>query len=100
MSHDPIITEIYGSWLLDSRKLWKGMVRVRTADYLAFLLRLWREGQSAPWRAMLVDPSTGERRGFADLTKLFAFLQEQTGETAPEVKPAADPIGRGGDRRG
>jgi hypothetical protein len=98
MSHDPIITEIYGSWLLDSRKLWKGMVRVRTADYLAFLLRLWREGQSAPWRAMLVDPSTGERRGFADLTKLFAFLQEQIDEGAPEVGPAGGPTDRGGHR--
>ncbi len=67
------------------------MERVRTADYLAYLLRLWREGPSAPWRAMLVDPGTGDRRGFADLSKLFAFLQDQTGEGAPEGEPAAGP---------
>jgi hypothetical protein len=77
------------------------MEKAPTADYLAFLLRLWREDESTPWRAMLVDPSTGERRGFADLKKLFIFLQEQTGETAPpEVGPAVDPMNRRGNRRG
>jgi len=31
------------------------------------------------WRASLEDPHSGERRGFADLESLFAFLKEQTG---------------------
>ncbi len=62
------------------------MERVRTADYLAFLLRLWREDKSGPWRALLVDPHTGERRGFADLGKLFVFLQDQTDRGMAEVK--------------
>jgi len=47
--------------------------------YLAYLLRLWREGGTAPWRATLEDPHTGRRYGFADLRGLFAFLEEQTG---------------------
>ena len=47
--------------------------------YMAYLVRLWQvngEGQPA-WRASIEDPHTGERRGFADLPGLFAFLEEQ-----------------------
>jgi hypothetical protein len=54
------------------------MERVRTVDYLAYLLRLWREDRTSSWRAMLVNPHTGERLGFADLSKLFSFLQDLT----------------------
>jgi hypothetical protein len=49
--------------------------------YLSYLLRLWRSeavGQSI-WRASLEDPHTGERRNFASIEHLFAFLEEQTG---------------------
>ena len=47
--------------------------------YRAYLLRCWAEhGLSAPapavWRYSLEDPHTGERRGFADLAALLAFL--------------------------
>lgn len=49
-------------------------------QYLAYLLRLWREGESASWRAVLHDPHTGEHHSFASLEKLLAFLEEQTGE--------------------
>jgi hypothetical protein len=44
--------------------------------YQAYLLRLWQasEGEAVMWRALLEDPRTGERRGFADLDSLFAFL--------------------------
>jgi hypothetical protein len=46
--------------------------------YHAYLLRLWQtgEGEAAEWRALLEDPRTGERRGFADLDSMFAFLKE------------------------
>ncbi len=47
--------------------------------YLSYLLRLWQvriEGELA-WRASLESPGIGERRGFADLESLFAFLVEQ-----------------------
>lgn len=47
--------------------------------YKAFLLRLWREGETDTWRAMLEDPHSGERIGFADLGRLFAFLAQETG---------------------
>lgn len=53
--------------------------------YLAYLLRLWRvddDGQPL-WRATLEDPHTGERRGFADLSQLFAFLEERLGTRPP-----------------
>lgn len=46
--------------------------------YLSYLLRLWRvkvDGEFA-WRASLESPNTGERRGFADLDSLYAFLVE------------------------
>ena len=49
--------------------------------YMAYLVRLWQvngEGQPA-WRASIEDPHTGERRGFASLESLFAFLKEQIG---------------------
>lgn len=46
--------------------------------YHAYLLRLWQtdEGEAVVWRALLEDPRTGERRGFADLASLFVFLND------------------------
>ena len=48
--------------------------------YHAYLLRLWRVNtdRRKVWHASLEDPHTGERRGFADLIELFAFLEERT----------------------
>jgi len=46
--------------------------------YRAYLVRLWPahcEGQTM-WRASAEDAHTGERRAFADLGHLFAFLEE------------------------
>jgi hypothetical protein len=49
-------------------------------DYLAYLLRLWREtgGGSSQWHASLQDPHTGKRAGFGSLEELFAHLQRET----------------------
>ena len=50
--------------------------------YRAYLLRLWlAEGEDGQpvWRAALEDARTNERHGFADLARLCAFLEEQTG---------------------
>lgn len=57
-----------------------------TQRYRAYLLRLWQtgEGEMAVWRALLEDPRTGERRGFADLASLFAFLNEACREARPD----------------
>jgi hypothetical protein len=48
--------------------------------YRAWLVRLWPaqcEGHTV-WRAAIEDAHTGERRAFADLSQLFAFLEETT----------------------
>ena len=46
-----------------------------TPDYHAWLLRMWRESPTAPWRIALENTTTGERKGFADLESLLLFLQ-------------------------
>jgi len=51
------------------------------ADYHAGLLRLWRDGAGGAWRASLQDAESGERLGFADLERLFAYLRWLTSET-------------------
>ena len=45
-------------------------------DYHAYLLRLWREEESLPWRAELVSPQTGEKRHFASQGQLLEFLND------------------------
>lgn len=43
----------------------------------SFYLKVWREpGERPVWRSSLEDLETGERRGFADLHQLAAFLRE------------------------
>jgi hypothetical protein len=54
------------------------------ADYHAGLLRLWRDGPGGPWRASLQDAESGERIGFADLDRLFAYLRRLTKEVSDE----------------
>ena len=47
--------------------------------YISYLLRLWQvsSGGELVWRASLENPHTGERRGFARLADLVAFLEEE-----------------------
>ena len=51
------------------------------SGYRSYLLRFWEERseQSALtlWRISLEDPSTGQRRGFASLEALMAWLQSE-----------------------
>jgi hypothetical protein len=52
----------------------------RPQRYRAFLLRCWevrdqRPVQAGAWRFRLQDVQTGEKRGFADLEALVAFLR-------------------------
>jgi hypothetical protein len=65
--------------------------------YVAYLLRLWQaeEGENAPWRASLESPQTGERRGFAGLAELFAFLETVYQVAQGQPPPGADE--KGGD---
>jgi hypothetical protein len=55
--------------------------------YHAYLLRLWRvnTGRAAVWHASLEDSRTSERKGFADLRALLAFLEEETSEVEPQT---------------
>jgi hypothetical protein len=58
--------------------------------YLAYTLRLWQTGDEgdSTWQAFLESPHTGERRGFANLEALVAFLEEYTCgcERRPQAK--------------
>lgn len=56
----------------------------RPANYISYLLRMWRTDPKNPWRASLEHPQTGKRVGFGSLEKLFAFLREETGPAAQE----------------
>jgi hypothetical protein len=56
-------------------------VNKKGRGYISYLLRLWpvqSEGTTI-WRASLESPHTGERRGFASLADLFAFLEQEIG---------------------
>jgi len=59
----------------------------QSPHYMAFLLRLWRvdEVDGVQWRASLEEPNTGERRGFADIDRLCAFLEEQCRGSASQL---------------
>jgi hypothetical protein len=58
--------------------------------YVAQLLRLWQaevNGRLA-WRASLQDVATGQRRSFASLEALVAYLRELTAETEEQAEPS------------
>jgi hypothetical protein len=56
-----------------------GWVSGKEQRTVSYLLRLWstRSRGELIWRASLESAETGERRGFADLTDLFAFLEKE-----------------------
>ncbi|MBU0491806.1 MAG: hypothetical protein KKA73_26890 [Chloroflexi bacterium] len=67
--------------------------------YFSYLLRLWEasDDEGSVWRALLESPGTGERRGFASLDALFAFLAEQAGgcpTDQPGHGPGTESVGR------
>jgi hypothetical protein len=62
--------------------------------YVSYLLRLWQvqSEEGLVWRASLEHASTGERRGFAGLEDLCAFLEQETtsGDEDEPNAPAGD----------
>jgi hypothetical protein len=56
--------------------------------YCAYLLRLWRTADGR-WRAVLVDPATGEQRAFATLEHCWEFLRRCL-LAGPNSPPASD----------
>lgn len=62
----------------------------RNLRYFSYLLRLWEtenEAQSV-WRVSLELPATGERRGFASLDELFAYLMRETNQKPDGRSPS------------
>ena len=74
----------------------------RGQQYVSYLLRLWqvtRDGMPV-WRAMVEDPLTGERHGFASPELLFGFLREQIARrTERPISEGGDGSARAHDRR-
>ena len=68
--------------------------------YVAYLLRLWqvRSKDGRVWRVSLEHAGTGERRGFAGLAELVAFLEQETAlvdedqSRAPPAKVGTAPL--------
>lgn len=52
----------------------------KDSNYLCYLLRLWRDGEPAPWRASLEAPGDSEIKTFASMAILVEFLETRTGE--------------------
>jgi hypothetical protein len=50
--------------------------------YQAYILRLWRKDETAPWRATLVQADNGTQRHFADLQAFTTHLLDQTQKPA------------------
>jgi hypothetical protein len=69
--------------------------------YKSYLLRLWQvQSKDGPvWRASLEQARTGERRGFASLADLCAFLEQETA-AVDEDKPCSSPATCGDDGPG
>jgi hypothetical protein len=61
--------------------------------YVSYMLRLWevRSNDGLIWRASLERANTGERRGFASLVDLYAFLEQVTA-SANEDRPDSHPL--------
>lgn len=62
-----------------------------TQNYHAFLLRLWRENATAPWRCSLQATDAVERLGFADLHQLVTYLLGLADEAGTQPSHLSDP---------
>jgi hypothetical protein len=53
---------------------------------LSYLLRMWpiRTRGALVWRASLESARTGDRRGFASLADLFAYLEDEVAHVADQ----------------
>lgn len=55
-------------------------------EYLAYLLRMWRDRADGPWRATLEDPHQREKVGFSSIKELITYLQSLTGIQGEDVE--------------
>jgi hypothetical protein len=58
----------------------------KKADYQAYLLRVWREDDLSSWRALLVDPHTGQSMGFSTMKLLYEYLEESTDDNSEGIE--------------
>lgn len=43
-------------------------------NYHAYLIRVWRDEETAPWRTTVILPHSGAQHAFATLEEAWAFL--------------------------
>ncbi|MFO7538195.1 MAG: hypothetical protein R6X32_09055 [Chloroflexota bacterium] len=55
-------------------------------DYQAYLLRLWRDDENAPWRATLQEAHAGQLVSFSSVAQLIAFIEQQTASDQKRLK--------------
>ena len=67
-------------------------MRAEQPGYRSYLLRLWQVGSADPssWQISLEEVRTHQRRNFASLEQLFAFLIEEIGGTPDGDEGAPD----------
>jgi hypothetical protein len=64
---------------------------IERRHYRSYLLRMWQVGpELCDWRAMLENPSTGERQGFANLDELCDWIQTQAQGSHQRATPLDD----------
>ena len=60
-------------------------------DYQAYLLRLWREDETSPWRASLQEARAGQLLNFASVAQLIAYIEQKTAAMAQrQANPSGD----------
>jgi len=66
---------------------------ISPSQYRAYLLRIWMEDtqSESSWRIVLINPQTGDRRGFVDFEHLVDFL---LGELSGEAVPSSNELGK------
>jgi hypothetical protein len=64
---------------------------VAKTDYCSYLLRLWRDSATAPWRASLEAPGHAPIQMFSTMEALFAFLRTQASEDQALLAQQLDP---------
>jgi|WetSurMetagenome_2_1015567.scaffolds.fasta_scaffold12622_2 hypothetical protein len=63
-------------------------------DYQVYLLRLWRDPagsprKGSPWHCSMELVGTDQRRGFADVEELAAFLRARYADREDEGEPSS-----------
>lgn len=48
--------------------------RAYRRNYRTVMVRFWREGESAPWRATALNPGSGKPQHYASVAELFTSL--------------------------